>query len=955
MPDETKTLQDDTRPPTLVLIDGHALAYRAYFALASTGLQTRSGEPTHAVYGFALMLLVVWEEHKPDYLAVAFDLGDTFRHKQYAEYKATREKMPDDLSQQINRIEQMVHAFNIPVFTAQNFEADDVLGTLARQASEQNVETIIVTGDRDAFQLVGPKVKVLVSGRSFSDRELYDEARVEQRYELPPAKLVDLKGLAGDTSDNIPGVKGVGEKGGAKLLQQYGSLEGIYEHLDQLPKGQRAKLDAARDTAFLSRALGHIVTDVPGVKLDLEACRTRDFDRNEVMRLFQELEFRSLYNRIPTGDRIPGGEGQPPASATAAVAGTQLPMFPREELTEKAGAPAIATAPSAPIPTPGADYHIVATPDALADLVGRLKGAARLTFDVETTSTDAITADLVGISLTDTPGRGYYVPISPGLPARAGNLQSLISTLHPLFEDDTLQKIAHNAKYDITVLAQHGLETRGPFFDTMIASWLISPVGSHGLKNLAWTRLGVEMTEITELIGSGKKQITMAQVPVEKVAPYACADVDMTLRLVDELTQELKERGLWSLFTDVEMPLVPVLTDMERAGIRLDVAVLHEMSDQLEQRLHEIEREIQDWVGYNFNINSTQQLSDALFTKLALPTDGLRKTKSGYYSTAAGVLEGLRGQHPVIDLILEQRQLTKLKSTYVDALPQLVNPGTGRIHTSFNQTGAVTGRISSSNPNLQNIPIRTELGREVRRAFVAEEGWKLVAADYSQVELRVMAHIAQDPGLLAAFERGEDIHAATAATVLGVPLTEVTKDQRRIAKSVNFGLSYGQSAFGLAQQTGMSREEATQFIKTYFEKYPGVREYIDRTKRQAAKQGYVETLLGRRRYFPNLAKMRGPERGRAEREAINMPIQGTAADIIKIAMIRLHQALRERGLRSRMLLQVHDELVLEAPDDEMDAVIPLVREVMGGAYELAAPLKVDVEVGQNWLEMTPLK
>jgi DNA polymerase-1 len=947
MPNEPKSPQDESHTQTLVLIDGHALAYRAYFALASTNLRTRAGEPTHAVYGFALMLLVVWEEHKPDYLAVAFDLGDTFRHKQYAEYKATREKMPDDLGQQINRIEQMVHAFNIPVFTAENFEADDVLGTLARQASQQNVETIIVTGDRDAFQLVSPKVKVLVSGRSFSDRELYDEARVEQRYELPPAKLVDLKGLAGDTSDNIPGVKGVGEKGGVKLLQQYGSLEGIYEHLDQLSKGQRAKLDAARDTAFLSRALGRIVTDVPGVKLDLEACRTRDFDRNEVLRLFQELEFRSLYNRIPTGDRIPGGEGQPPPAPVAAVGGTQLSMFPGEKLTEKAVAPAEATAPSAPIPTSGADYHIVATPDALADLVGRLKGAARLTFDVETTSTDAVTADLVGIALTDAPGRGYYVPIS--------NLQSLISTLHPLFEDETLQKIAHNAKYDITVLAQHGLETRGPFFDTMIASWLINPAGSHGLKNLAWTRLGVEMTEITELIGSGKKQITMAQVPVEKVAPYACADVDMTTRLVEGLTQELEARGLWSLFTDVEMPLVPVLTDMERTGIRLDVRVLHEMSDQLDQRLREIEREIQDWVGYSFNINSTQQLSDALFIKLSLPTDGLKKTKSGYYSTAAGELEGLRGQHPVIDLILEQRQLTKLKSTYVDALPQLLNPRTGRIHTSFNQTGAVTGRISSSNPNLQNIPIRTELGREVRRAFVAEARWKLVAADYSQVELRIMAHIAQDPGLLAAFERGEDIHAATAATVLGVPLAEVTKDQRRIAKSVNFGLSYGQSAFGLAQQTGMSREEATQFIKTYFEKYPGVREYIERTKRQAARQGYVETLLGRRRYFPNLDKMRGPERGRAEREAINMPIQGTAADIIKIAMIRLHQALRERRLRSRMLLQVHDELVLEAPDDEVDAVIPLVQDVMGGASELAVPLKVDVEVGQNWLEMNSLK
>jgi DNA polymerase-1 len=492
---------------------------------------------------------------------------------------------------------------------------------------------------------------------------------------------------------------------------------------------------------------------------------------------------------------------------------------------------------------------------------------------------------------------------------------------------------------------------RGPLFDTMIAAWLINPSGSHGLKNLAWTRLGVEMTEITELIGTGKKQITMDQVPLEQVTPYACADVDMTARLVDGLTEELKGRGLWSLFSEVEMPLVPVLTDMERAGVRLDLAVLRDMADLLDKRLRQLEREIQDVVGYDFNVNSTQQLSDALFKNLALPSAGLKKTQSGHYSTAAEVLEGLRGLHPVIDLILEQRQLTKLKSTYVDALPQLVNPRSGRVHTSFNQTGAITGRISSSNPNLQNIPIRTELGREVRRAFVAEEGCKLVAADYSQVELRIMAHIAPDLGLLGAFERGEDIHAATAAAVLGVPLDQVTKDQRRIAKSVNFGLSYGQSAFGLAQQTGMSREEATQFIKTYFEKYPGVREYIERTKRQAAQQGYVETLLGRRRDFPDMAKMRGPDRARAEREAINMPIQGTAADIIKIAMIRLHRALRQQGLRARMLLQVHDELVLEAPDEEVEAVIPLVRDVMGGAFELKVPLKVDVEVGQNWLEM----
>lgn len=934
MPSDTRSPGEKTDQQTLVLIDGHALAYRAYFALASTGFQTRDGEPTHAVYGFALMLLAVWEEYDPDYLAVTFDLGDTFRHKQYAEYKATREKMPEDLGHQIGRIEQMVNAFNIPVFAVENYEADDLLGTLANQASQQGVETIIVTGDRDAFQLVGPRVKVLISGRSFSDRVLYDEAQVEERYGLPPAKLIELKSLVGDTSDNIPGVKGVGEKGGVKLLSQYGTLEGIYEHLDELPKGQRAKLEAARDLAFLSRALGRIVTDVPGVKLDLDACRTRDFDRSEVVRLFRELEFRSLQNRIPGGD-VPS----PEASSTAL--GVQLSMFPGESAANEAVSPA-------PAPISETDYRIIDTPEALAELVERFGRAKYFTFDVETTSTDAIIADLVGVALTETPGRGYYVP--------ASGFRSLVQTLRPIFEDDKVEKVAHNAKYDVTVLAQHGLDTYGPLFDTMIASWLINPLpsASHGLKNLAWTRLGVEMTAITELIGTGKNQITMDQVPIEQVAPYACADVDMTTRLVEPLTEELKDRGLWSLFTEVEMPLVPVLTDMERAGIRLDAAVLREMSQDLDERLRDIEREIQDLVGYNFNINSTQQLSDALFIKLALPTEGLKKTKSGRFSTAAGVLERLRGQHQVVDMILEQRQLAKLKSTYVDALPQLVNPRSGRIHTSFNQTGAVTGRISSSNPNLQNIPIRTELGRAVRRAFVADEGKKLIAADYSQVELRIMAHIARDPGLLGAFERGEDIHTATAAAVSDIALDEVTKDQRRIAKSVNFGLSYGQSAFGLAQQTGMSRDEAAQFIKTYFEKYPGVRDYIQFTKRQAAEQGYVETLLGRRRYFPGLATMRGPERGRAEREAINMPIQGTAADIIKIAMIRLFRALRDQGLRARMLLQVHDELVLEAPDEEVETVVPLVREVMGGAFELSVPLTVDVKVGQNWLNMTGL-
>ena len=946
MVNQPKNTPDEAQKRTLVLIDGHALAYRAYFALANTGFQTRSGEPTHAVYGFALMLLAVWEEHQPDYLAVAFDVGETFRHRQYADYKATREKMPDDLGQQLSRIEQVIRAFNLPVFTAQNFEADDVLGALASQASRQGVETIIVTGDRDAFQLVSPHVKVLIAGRSFAERELYDETRVEERYGLPPAKLVDLKGLVGDTSDNIPGVKGIGEKGGAKLIQQYGSLEEVYGHLEELPKGQRASLEAGRDIAFLSRALSRIVIDVPGVKLDLEACRTRDFDRDEVLRLFRELEFRSLFNRIPGG---PPAVETPPASA-AGVGGVQLSMFetvaPAVE-TKLADAPGAPAAPAQARPAGAADYRIVTTPEALADLASRLRAAGRLTFDVETTSTDAVTADLVGLAITDAPGRGYYIPVSN----TKSEIANIKSALGPLFEDEALPKVAHNAKYDITVLAQHGLETRGPLFDTMIAAWLINPAGSHGLKNLAWMRLGVEMTEIADLIGSGKKQITMAQVPIERAAPYACADVDITTRLLEGLTADLRQQGQESLFAEVEMPLVLVLTAMERTGIRLDSSVLAQMSGDLDERLRTIEDQIYELVGYRFNVNSTQQLSGALFTKLSLPTAGMRKNQSGHFSTAADALEALRGHHPAIDLILEQRQLTKLKGTYVDTLPQLVNPRSGRIHTSFNQTGAVTGRISSSNPNLQNIPIRTEVGREVRRAFVAEPGWQLVAADYSQVELRVMAHVSQDPGLLSAFERDGDIHASTAAAVLGVPLSQVTKDQRRVAKSVNFGLSYGQGAYGLAQQTGMSQQDAAKFIKTYFEKYPGVLQYIEQTKRHAAEHGYVQTLLGRRRYFPGLAGMRGAERGRAEREAINMPIQGTAADIIKIAMVQLHEVLQQRGMRSRILLQVHDELVVEAPDDEVEATIPLLREVMSGAFQLTVPLKVDVEVGANWLEM----
>ncbi len=913
----------------LILIDGHALAYRAFHALPED-MKTSQGELTNAVYGFTSMLLNVLRDEKPTHIAVTFDKGRTFRHDVYPDYKAHRAKMPDEMRSQMERVRQVVETLGIPVFEQEGYEADDLLGTLTRQAGEQGVDTLIVTGDMDLLQLVNEHTRVFTSRWRFSDTVTYDLEGVKQRYRLPPAQLVDLKAMMGDKSDNIPGVRGVGEKTAVKLLQRYDSLEAIYEHMDEIQARFRNKLEAGRDMAFLSRRLATIVRDAP-VQLDLDACRLRAFDHERVMDLFHELEFHSLIKRLP------GPEQLRPAGAPH-----QLSLF---------GAASAAT----PVAALSADYQIIADEEALHQLVARLESAPALTLDTETTHTDPMRAELVGIALTDTPQRGCYIPVvaPPGDPQLL--LGTVLDALAPLLSDPGRPKYGHNLKYDLIVLQQAGARLEGLAFDTMIAEWLINPASKNlGLKNLAWARLKQQMTPITDLIGKGKDQKTMRQVPVTQVAPYACADVDMTHRLVTVLEAELKEKRLWSLFTEVEMPLMPVLAAMEMAGVQLDIALLEQMSEALAIRLGELEARIQEMVGYAFNVNSTQQLSDALFKTLGLPTQGLRRTKSGHFSTAAGVLERLQGKHPVIGLILEQRELAKLRSTYVDALPRLVNPRTGRLHTSYNQTGTVTGRVSSSNPNLQNIPIRTELGRQVRRAFVADPGWRLIAADYSQVELRVMAHISGDEGLLSAFARGEDIHASTAAAILSVPLEKVTPEMRRLAKTVNFGLSYGQTAYGLAQATDLTQAEAEDFIKAYFERFPGVREYIDCTKALATRQGYVETLLGRRRYFSELqpgSRATHNVRQAAERMAINAPIQGTAADIINIATIHLHRALREQDLRARMILQVHDELVVEAPDEEIAVIAPLMHEIMEHAFDLKAPLKADLKVGQNWGEM----
>jgi DNA polymerase-1 len=1373
--------------PLLILIDGHALAYRTYFALTGAGDSTRwitkSGEPTAGTYGFVSVLFRIMEQDRPDYLAVSFDLGRTFRDDLYADYKGTREKMPDELAVQIERLNEVVAAFNIPILTADGYEADDVLGTVARQAVAQGADVKIVTGDRDLLQLADKHITINLAGQKLSEATDFGPEEVKAKYGLTPKQYIDYKALVGDKSDNIPGVAGVGEKTATGLLQKYGSLEKIYKHLDDVPARFKSKLEAGKTSAELSLKLSTIVTDVP-IELDLEACRAGNYDREKVAALFRVLEFNSLLKRL---------QGSPPAEPSAvseqpAAVGGQMGLF---------GAATSAPAPRAEGPT---KTIIVNDQAGLKALVKTLNASAGVAFDVETTSTHPMLAKLVGISLAVKEGEGYYIPVGH-IEGQQLPLETVISSLQSPLTNPKIPKYGHNINYDYIALARHGLRVTPLAFDTMLAEWVSDP-GSHslGLKKLAFVRLGVEMTEIKDLIGSGKKQITMDAVPIEQAAPYAAADADLTLRLVSVLQKELEDKQQLKLLRNVEMPLIAVLAEMEMAGIALDTEHLAEMSKALEKQLAKLEKQIYKLVGYEFNVNSTQQLAEALFGKLQLqPADKSRKTAAGKYSTAADVLEEMRGQHPVIELILEQRELSKLKSTYVDALPEAVNPETGRVHTSYNQAGSVTGRVASSEPNLQNIPIRTELGRQVRQAFVAERGKRLVAADYSQIELRLAAHMSRDATLLQAFRDGQDIHTATAAAILNLAPEKVTKEQRRQAKcvasgtliytsrgllpieslakdmapgeyraidlgvktdrgmqsathvyydgpqpvlkiqirggltlactpahqlrvinsagqyvwraahdlrpgdfaaitrnqptcgncldlplitwpaslyttnfqeidlpgqwtdelarflgyvvsegylyhhpakqhtggvilsqheteqevvadlrhvcvtlfgkrvrikhrqqniffvinsskllywlealglagksqakalppallsaprhiqvqflralfagdgslksngrlltystksvqlaqqlqhvllnlgfyfhlsverrakrpdfyyelrlggaaqlehfmseigivasrktqaqpavaydltalphqldwlqsiypdlhglprdkayevlrptqpvrlnrtraqlivdqlqtngsqhptlhhltellalqvefveiksiqpetsdvydlvvpeghcyvangfishnTVNFGLLYGMGAFALSRQTGLTLAEAENFVKSYFERMPGVKRYLDDGKRMAAERGYVETLLGRRRYFPGLSqgaqtREAAIARARAEREAINAPIQGTAADIIKLAMLRLPAALKDAGLSAKLLLQVHDELVLECPTAEVDEVARVTYEVMSGAFTLDIPLGVEVRSGKNWEEMRPI-
>jgi DNA polymerase I len=949
------------QPERLYLLDGMALAYRAYFAFIGRPLINSKGLNTSAIYGFVTALMKILSE-KPDHIAVVFDTPQpTFRHKLYAEYKATRQRMPEDMAFQLDKLKEVVRAFNTPSIELPGYEADDVIGTLARRAEKEGVFTYLVTGDKDFMQLISPLIRMYKPGKAGGEPEIVDETGVEKKFGVAPEHVVDVLALIGDSSDNVPGVKGVGEKTAIPLIQKYGSLEELYNHIDEIPqKGLREKLSTNKETAFLSKELVTIETEAP-VSINFHELRVAQPDSPRLTRLFEELEFKLLADKIRNSSDQPisaPAPASPPAPKAEPKAVDVDTSFNPAELN------------TVDITSDKHDYHCVTTEKALNELCAKLKQCGRFVIDTETTSTNPLGGVLVGLSFSTCDREGYYVPVrmqaittdaEPALFAdgpgkengRHNHLvgaldgQLVLKKLKPILEDPSIGKIGQNIKYDMLVLMNNGIQLEGVVFDTMVGSYILRADGQHNLDSLALGTLNYRTITFEDLVGKGKNQKLITEVPLNAIADYSAEDADITMRLYTYQVPELRELGLLSLCEEMEFPLIPVLARMECAGISLDVKHLEGMSKEMDRQLQTLIADIHREAGASFNINSTQQLGDLLFNKLKLPTQ--RKTKTGF-STDVNVLESLRGQHPIIEKLLDFRQVTKLKSTYVDALGSLINPATGRVHTSFNQTVAATGRLSSSDPNLQNIPIRTEIGRSIRAAFVPAKGMELLSADYSQIELRIMAHVSRDPGLVEAFKNNEDIHATTAAKVFGVDAKGVTRNMRRKAKEVNFGIMYGIGPFGLAARLGIPQNEAREIIARYFERFPNVKQYINDTIATARQNGYVTTLYGRRRYFADINSRNQNIRANAERAAINMPIQGTAADMIKVAMIRIDDDLRKKGLKSRMLLQVHDELVFEIAKGELEELKSLITDRMQNAMTLTVPVKVEIGLGKNWLE-----
>jgi len=987
--------------PKLIIIDGNALIHRSFHALPPT-LITKKGEMVNAVYGFTTVLLKAIREFRPDYVALTLDRkAPTFRHIEYKEYKAKRIKAPDDLYKQIPRVKEIAQAFNIPIYEMDGFEADDLIGTISVNVNG-NVEKIIVTGDLDTLQLVNDHVKVYTMKRGLTDSMIYDKKAVKQRYGLTPEQMIDYKALRGDPSDNIPGVRGIGEKTAIELLQKFKTLDGVYEYLENtktlehkntktqkhlsaeaLAKADKNKikpriielLKKYKKDALMSKELATIKCDVK-MKFDLEDACFADFDQGKVVKLFSELEFKSL---LP---RLQNIETQKHENTKTRKQSVELDKFERNVKRFK--------------------YYLIDDDKKFRKFLIKLKQQKEFAFDTETADTDSINAELLGISFSWQKGEAYYVKTTDdrrqttddnlfnynskkefkepgsGYPEPC-SLNSFLEKLKPIFENSKIKKFGHNIKYDIKVLAGCGIKVRGAAFDTMIASYLLNPgTRQHNLDAVTFTEFGHQKITKEDLIGKGRDKIEFKDVPINKLYNYSCEDADFTFRLAKKLAPELKKQKLDKLFKDIEMPLVKVLVDMEISGIKIDSKFLDRISRKTAKKIKQLEIKIHKQAGMQFNINSTQQLREVLFEKLAIPSDDIARTKTGL-STAANELAKLKDLHPIIELIQEYRELNKLSTTYIDALPKLINSKTSRLHTSFNQTVTATGRLSSTEPNLQNIPIRTELGREIRQAFIADKGYKLLALDYSQIELRLAAHMSKDKKMIKAFCNGADIHQMTAAEINQVSPKAVTREMRRQAKAVNFGIIYGQGPHGLSQGADIPYWRAKEFIEQYFIVYKDVKKFIDYTIEQAREKGYVETLFGRRRYLPEINSSVLQVRKAAERMAVNTPLQGTAADMIKMAMIEIHKYLTpqpplliRRGgdeLPSclgrvgggidvdevKMLLQVHDELLFEVKNDKVYKVAGEIKKIMENVIKLKVRVVVDVKVGENWGEMEKLE
>jgi DNA polymerase I len=926
----------DTNTP-VILVDGSSYLYRAFHALPP--LTNSKGKPTGAVKGVINMMRRMQKDYPQSTVVVVFDAkGKTFRDDLYADYKAQRPPMPDDLRLQIEPIHNIIQAMGLPMLIIDGVEADDVIGTLALQATAAQQPVIISTGDKDIAQLVNEHITLI----NTMTNTYLDRAGVIEKFGIPPELIIDYLALLGDKSDNIPGVPGVGEKTALRLLQGIGGLDAIYSRLDDVgtldfrgAKTMAAKLEEHKALAYLSYQLATIKTDVE-MPLHIGDLKNGTPDNDQLLALFQDMEFKSWVE-----EALAGSNGAAVAQPSAAKATEKDPEKASQE-------------PAQPIEkaTLVKDYQTVLTEAHFADWLERLNTADLIAVDTETTSLDYMKAELVGVSVAVTPGQAAYIPFAHdymGAPQQLSR-DFVLEQLKPLLENPQINKVGQNLKYDMSVLAQHGINLQGIAFDTMLESYVLDSVATrHDMDSLALKYLNETTISFADVAGKGAAQITFNQVALEQAGPYAAEDADITLRLHQALWPQLvAEPTLATVFSDIELPLVPVLSRIERTGALIDSTLLFQQSQELAERLAELETEAWDLAGQQFNLASPKQLGEILFDKLGIPV--LKKTEKGAPSTKEEVLQELALDYPLPKVLLEHRGLAKLKSTYTDKLPVMINSTTGRIHTSYHQAGTATGRLSSSDPNLQNIPIRSAEGRRVRQAFIAAPGHKLVAADYSQIELRIMAHLSEDPTLLAAFKSGQDIHRATAAEVFGVATDEVTADQRRSAKAINFGLIYGMSAFGLARQLTIGRKQAADYIELYFARYPGVQNYMNTIRHTAAERGYVETIFGRRLYLPEINARNGMRRQAAERTAINAPMQGTAADIIKRAMVSVDDWLRQGTLKSRMIMQVHDELVLEVPESELQLIQAGLIQRMESAAELLVPLVVDVGVGDNWDE-----